>query len=190
LKSPVEINPKIEEIVEEIDLPKDLKKLRPIQETQIKNIFKRLDKIEIDRRWKLINIGLNLANRRHKERDISNFTILSNLVYESKMIRKSREESMCSNGFFKDHYLDKINNYNHRICPCCGSTEIQSRDNVWYCLAVTDCPLASKAYPFTLGTNLVYIGKFKHEINNKTLPKLRSWADRTYLKLKEVNTND
>jgi hypothetical protein len=92
-RAPIKINPSIEDVVPEVDLPRDLSKLKPNQEIQIVNVFKHLDREDIQRRWKLINIALNLSHARHKQKDIDAWSKISDLVYKSKMIKRQGVEA-------------------------------------------------------------------------------------------------
>jgi hypothetical protein len=101
-RTPVRVNPTIEDIVPEIDLPKDLTKIRPIQETQILNYFKHLDRADLERRWKLISIALNLAHARNKPKDVASFTILSDIIYKTKMVKRYKITSSTTKGLTYD----------------------------------------------------------------------------------------
>jgi hypothetical protein len=87
-RAPIKVNPTVEDIVPEVDLPNDFSKLMPHQETQIVNVFKHLDKTEIARRWKLLGIALNLAGAKNKTKQVETFTYLSNIIYKSKLVKK------------------------------------------------------------------------------------------------------
>jgi len=81
----------IEDIFPEIDLPDNLSKVTDLQKQQVINTFKRLDKTEANRRKKLIDIMLNISQVKHKKQDILNFSVLSDLVYESNLRRKYKD---------------------------------------------------------------------------------------------------
>ena len=87
-KSPVIINVDIEDIFPEIDLPRNLVKLTDFQKRQIINVYRHLDKEEAKRRTKLVNIMLNIVRAKKRSKDIENFRVLSDILYEANMLRK------------------------------------------------------------------------------------------------------
>jgi hypothetical protein len=89
-RTTVRVDPTVEMIVPEIDLPEYFLKLKPFQETQIINVFKHLDRHDIERRWKLVNIALNLAGAKNKQKKIDTFTRLSDIIFKSKMIKRQK----------------------------------------------------------------------------------------------------
>ena len=84
----VVVNPTIEDIVPEVELPKDLTKMDQGHKTRVINILKRKETKDINRIKRLIDIGINLAAHRNKKRDLENFKILSDMLYEAHLIKK------------------------------------------------------------------------------------------------------
>jgi hypothetical protein len=97
-REPAKVNPTVEDIVPEVDLPSDLSKIKPFQETQIINVFKHLDKMEISRRWKLLDIALNLAHSKNKTKLVESLSRLSDIIYKSKMVKRDLHFEQSSFG--------------------------------------------------------------------------------------------
>jgi hypothetical protein len=92
-KTKVQINPTVEDIVPEVDLPASMLKLTPLQKKQLINVFKNLNNNELKRRKKLLDIALNLAVHRNKKKDVDNFSVISDIIFESRMVKKQKIES-------------------------------------------------------------------------------------------------
>lgn len=96
-KEPVVINVTPEDIFPEIDLPTKLRNLTEFQKRQIINVFKHLDKEDAKRRNKLVNIMLNISRAKKRTKDVENFRILSNILYEANMLKriKAKDNTKC-----------------------------------------------------------------------------------------------
>lgn len=75
----------IEDIIPEIDIPRDLNKLTEFQREQIVNFLESMDKKDINRRYRQSGILLNLASKKGKTKLYAQGKILSNLIYEVKL---------------------------------------------------------------------------------------------------------
>jgi hypothetical protein len=90
-KTKINYIPTVDDIIEEVELPRDLTKIAPYQETQVLNTIRRLPKIEVNRRFKLLQIALNVSAAKKNKALNEGLKILSNIFYKSKLIGNDKE---------------------------------------------------------------------------------------------------
>jgi hypothetical protein len=78
----------ISDVLPEVDLPKDLKKLTDFQRNQIINYLEHRDKVDVARRYRQSGVLINLAAAKGNKKLLEQGKILSNLIYEVILSQK------------------------------------------------------------------------------------------------------
>ena len=99
----------LEEIVGEIDLPEDLKKMTPFQHEQVVNWTMHRDKADFQRREKALKVLLNLAAKDKNKMLLANAKIVSDLFYKVKLTKGAKWKEVSSDLYEippKDSYVE------------------------------------------------------------------------------------